>query len=791
MKAKGQKAVSPDDNDNVSHSTPLTPAKAASKVHNMSLQHNDSPVVAATTGSSPPSAAAVRTFKRAAVACKACNLRKVRCTVTLSGPPCANCSVDGITCEVLSRKRRRNSDQLPMNPTPGGGGENTLIIIPQRAQPRRRLVEPQTPGPSSGTLENEEAVESRDDRFTSAPPEDHRRTTPQVNGGPRSSTSPRAAETRSVGGGPSAPTTRPYDAVRALLPAKGHRPPDLSDATEDSSAYAETLEGGKNREDGCVPFYPGDQRGPAFLIDICEPNRSSKDNHFLVPMPSIKALSPEDVNYLRMKGAFTLHPPHIREAMIRCYFHYVHPFAPILDASEFITEYEKGRKSLLLLWSMFIAAASFVDESLLTEDFFPSRKALKRAMYQRAKAMYDADYEKDKVTLIQSVFLMGHWYTSTDDRAGPWHWNGIAISLSHTIGLHRLHMPANQQASQGTKPFWRRLWWSLYSREVWLSLGLGRPMRIALDDFDTSMPVASDADVLAPEVKGQLGQKYLPEEMKFLFDTWLAFIGLSVTLSNVLATNYRAKGVKPSRMEIEQSENQIRGFQYRVPEAGSHSRVVASHIYQFKLYFETSIIVLYRPFILDTPREIPAADQGSWRTFACQKTRTAASNASAAMNSMMAEDLIRLCHTITVIALVPPMQIHLFESTSSKQMARQMGRHNLALCMVAMDEMRKSYISADASYKLFETAINKVDNAPPHEQHQPSPAAAALTPDTTAFASWPDGYGLGTAGIISDMWSPLPNAYADNASISGTHTDSWLDIQTMDRLWTLDDFSLP
>lgn len=202
------------------------------------------------------------------------------------------------------------------------------------------------------------------------------------------------------------------------------------------------------------------------------------------------------------------------------------------------------------------------------------------------QALYDADYEKDKVTLIQSVFLMGHWYTSTDDRAGPWHWNGIAISLSHTIGLHRLHMPANQQASQGTKPFWRRLWWSLYSREVWLSLGLGRPMRIALDDFDTSMPAAGDADVLAPEVKGQLGRKYLPEEMQFLFETWLAFIGLSVALSNVLATNYRAKGVKPSRMEIEQSENQIRSFQYRVPEAGNHSRVVASHIYQFKLYFE-------------------------------------------------------------------------------------------------------------------------------------------------------------------------------------------------------------
>lgn len=66
-------------------------------------------------------------------------------------------------------------------------------------------------------------------------------------------------------GDASAHTTRPYDAVRALLPAKNQRSaPDPSDATEDSSAYAETLEGGKNREDGCVPFYPGKDAYPTW-----------------------------------------------------------------------------------------------------------------------------------------------------------------------------------------------------------------------------------------------------------------------------------------------------------------------------------------------------------------------------------------------------------------------------------------------------------------------------------------------------------------------------------------------
>jgi hypothetical protein len=47
-----------------------------------------------------------------------------------------------------------------------------------------------------------------------------------------------------------------------------------------------------------------------------------------------------------------------REALVKSYFKYVHPFAPILDPDEFFTAYKMGKASLLLLWSMFLAAAS-------------------------------------------------------------------------------------------------------------------------------------------------------------------------------------------------------------------------------------------------------------------------------------------------------------------------------------------------------------------------------------------------------------------------------------------------
>lgn len=115
---------------------------------------------------------------------------------------------------------------------------------------------------------------------------------------------------------------------------------------------------------------------------------------------------------------------------------------------------------------------------------------------------------------------------------------------------------------------------------------------------------------------------------------------------------------------------------------------------------------------------------------------------------------------LSVLALVPPMQIHVFESTSSRPMAREMAKHNLGLCMLAMEELGKSFISAIAAYKLFDTAIRKVETARGAEQKAPAPpspsdgmqAASAFAP--ASWENWPEGYSASTASVITDVWLP-------------------------------------
>lgn len=74
-----------------------------------------------------------------------------------------------------------------------------------------------------------------------------------------------------------------------------------------------------------------------------------------------QAKSPQDLEYLRAKGVFSLPPSEVCHALIQTYFAHVHPILPILDATTFLTRLtQRGYRSvnLLLLWSIIFMATS-------------------------------------------------------------------------------------------------------------------------------------------------------------------------------------------------------------------------------------------------------------------------------------------------------------------------------------------------------------------------------------------------------------------------------------------------
>ncbi|CEJ83047.1 hypothetical protein VHEMI03079 [[Torrubiella] hemipterigena] len=133
--------------------------------------------------------------------------------------------------------------------------------------------------------------------------------------------------------------------------------------------------------------YMGDGRGPRLSVyHLCHPQ--SPDKPSPAHTKTVSTHKPHELEYLRLSGAFTLLPEDLYADLIRTYFHHVHFSLPIIDAARFLTEFHSnGTRNIspLLLWSMLLAAANFTEPHVLNRAGFTTRKALKTAMYERAK----------------------------------------------------------------------------------------------------------------------------------------------------------------------------------------------------------------------------------------------------------------------------------------------------------------------------------------------------------------------------------------------------------------------
>ncbi|KAI2920376.1 transcriptional regulator family: Fungal Specific TF [Aspergillus niger] len=457
--------------------------------------------------------------------------------------------------------------------------------------------------------------------------------------------------------------------------------------------------------------YDGDPRGVGLVVDICEPEPGEKSGHFLIPQIRPTHIDQDTIEYLRRKGVFDFPTPAVCEMMIRTYFYYVHPFFPVVDAHSFLDTFENERSevSVHLLWSMFLAAANFADDNTLRAANFLSRKDMKRAMYIRAKvALYDAEYERRKITLIQAVLLTGFWYSDTEDRTGPWHWNGIAISLCQTIGLHR-HPDTGRKHSKAIptsdSSIWRQLWWSCFYREAWFSAGMGRPMRINLADCSTRMPDANDSDNLLAGIPECIRKKYLPEGTKDLSKLWTELLTLTISLAKILSWQNRAERTRPGKTEIQHMDDTIRQYSFRKDHAiaHGHNHVVSLHMYHLELYLDSVLLTLYRPFLFDKPLDLSTDE---WTSTVLRRTKDAATNTNRILGNMIGADMISNTQAMVCIALVPALQIHLLDATSEKQMVQRMGRHNLEFCMMVIEELKSVYFGAEILSRMFTKAKN-------------------------------------------------------------------------------------
>lgn len=165
----------------------------------------------------------------------------------------------------------------------------------------------------------------------------------------------------------------------------------------------------------------------------------------------LQRLDATELSILHFRGALDLPPKHIQDELIASFFEWVSPILPVINRTAFLAAYEdvENPPSLLLLQAIF----STVAPNTLPQN--KDKGGTARMYFQRAKALYDAGYEQDPVTIVQALVLMSWYYNGpqgervlaslwgsaesiTDGTEnGLFYWSKLAIAIAQDNDMHR------------------------------------------------------------------------------------------------------------------------------------------------------------------------------------------------------------------------------------------------------------------------------------------------------------------------------------------------------------------
>ncbi|KAI9871346.1 MAG: hypothetical protein M1830_003011 [Pleopsidium flavum] len=406
----------------------------------------------------------------------------------------------------------------------------------------------------------------------------------------------------------------------------------------------------------------------------------------------------EERKLLQRKGAFTLPEKNVRDQLLRTYFDCVHPSFPILDRPEFIRLNVNNHLSLLILQSVYFVAATHCEESLILEAGFRTRHSARLTFYKRAKALYDADYEANTVTIVQALFLMSFWWGGPIDQKDTWHWLGAAIGLAQTKGMHRSTVRSDMCHSD--QRLWKRIWWSLYVRDRHAAAALGRPMHIHDDDCDVEMLEESDFEEGIsphPTICGGATRDHI------LYVIQMA--KLAVLLGNIIKTEFAARKSSTIKGDTAALEKELSLWEDQLPPEMRHQELGSGMGREFwanmlHMAYNNYLILLHRPTYAKT---IASPGDGSEEIAVIASSRI-----TRMIEDLLTAGTLRCGQLHLVPSLFAALSIHIISIQRSDHVLRKLTEHRARLCMLGLSELQRSWPVGGWILQLFVRIMEKL-----------------------------------------------------------------------------------
>ncbi|RMZ87637.1 hypothetical protein DV736_g5145, partial [Chaetothyriales sp. CBS 134916] len=612
--------------------------------------------------------------QRASRACETCHARKVRCDAASLGVPCTNCVAFSIECRIPVPKRKRTA------------------LAKSKDEGSQASDEPPTP-----------------------------------------TTDPRLSQPAS------AKPTVPYNSADGLPQTQLSEAQAVQEALNNTTmaqfikprfARAPIKEAGR-------VAYLGESSNLSLLVH----DRHGTTDVVHYPLPEnirgarARLTEPDqlEIEILQQRGAFLLPPRALCDELVDAYFRWVAPVVPVINRSRFMKRYRdpKNPPSLLLLQAVLLAGSRVCTNPQLM-DANGSTTPAAMTFYKRAKALYDANYEDDRITIVQALILMGwYWEGPEDVTKNVFYWTRVAIVVAQGAGMHR--SVENSQLSRQDKRLWKRVWWSLFTRDRSVAVALGRPVSINTDDSDVEM--ISEQDFIEDEGDAAADFRQDPVHVQF----FLQYVKLCEIMGLVLSQQYSvaSKTRRTNTIDLTHSDMALADWLQNCPREVYWERS-RHHFWSALLHsnYYTTLCLLHRSHMPPATTRSPEHENVDMaypsRTIAFQ----AAGMITSIVENLLQHDEVKYTPAFIVYSLFSALIMHVYQMRSSVASVVAASHERINVCMNALKEVAKVWLVAKMVHTLFESILgNKVleerlQKATGRKVQRKAPALTATTPAT-------------------------------------------------------------
>ncbi|KAK1512159.1 cutinase transcription factor 1 alpha [Colletotrichum tamarilloi] len=573
--------------------------------------------------------------RRARQACQACNARRVKCNVT-EQRPCRNCTTADTPCELRESRRGKHPRPSRRNAKPDNqGGLDQADSSPSFID----------------TSVLDESVATGNDEHFAA-----------------SQALADLARYRDVEGlgDQTCITVQPQSPL--IAPNNGQEDDSSVFLGESSSIRYVTNSNPTPPTAGTSP--PENLR---FLHAV--PHAVRADN--LLPEWEVERRKSR-ISSLKAEGAFSFPPVPAVETLLKAYFQWFHPCFPVVDEVDVWTSFKDGTLSPLLLHAILFIAVIHCKEDDLPAVGLGGRHVAKWVFYNRAKDIYDVEFEPKKFTVTQALFLMSFWRAGLLLEKDARHWLGAAISLAQTKALHRSSRSAVTE--KRTERLARRLWWAIYVRERQCAAALGLPNRIRDEDCDIEPLEQLDFErAFDSTLPIHKAQEYIAY--------FISIAQLSRVLGKIVHSAYLpSKSLSPN--DRSQMRDDLVRWRQQLPAVMSLANnefddAAGFHASMLHLAYNNLLILLYRSGCIGSAEESQEVDG--------QIALQAAARNSRIIEDMLLEGDLRHGQIHVITNLFNTLCIHTVHLRSSNGAGRAIVEHRAKVCLLGLQELQKTW----------------------------------------------------------------------------------------------------